>query len=100
MSQQTREAHLPYQVLTSKDGIYFSSVVLSMWDNIHGPKVLMTWKGTDCGEKLTSSYDGSEEDLKWLQTTQKKLATMAKGKLLAIFYENIFFGWDECNGAS
>ena len=37
---------LPYQVLTSLDGMYFSSIVLSMWDNIHGPKILMTWKGS------------------------------------------------------
>ncbi len=42
---------LPYQVLTSRDGIYFSSIVLSMWDNIHGPKILMTWKGSESVQK-------------------------------------------------
>ena len=42
-----KSTRLPYQVLNAKGGIYFSSIVLSMWDNIHGPKVLMTWKGKD-----------------------------------------------------
>ena len=41
------KVNLPRQVLTSRDGIYFSTVVLSMWDNIHGPKILMTWKGSE-----------------------------------------------------
>ena len=54
---------LPYQVLTSRDGIYFSSIVLCMWDNIHGPKILMTWRGlesiqnSDEGAKAAGSYN-------------------------------------------
>lgn len=60
---------LPYQVLTSRDGIYFSSVVLSMWDNIHGPRILMTWKGSEsvrspselvAPEKVTEQEPGIE----------------------------------------
>lgn len=46
---------LPYQVLTSRDGIYFSSIVLSMWDNIHGPKIVMTWKGSESMQSVGSS---------------------------------------------
>lgn len=52
--------NLPYQVLTSRDGIYFSSIVLSMWDNIHGPKILMTWKGSE--SKLNAAT--SREEMK------------------------------------
>ena len=57
-----KDFYLPYQLLTSRDGIYFSSIVLSMWDNIHGPKVLMTWKGegSDSAQKVGIS-DGKEK---------------------------------------
>ena len=51
---------LPRQVLTSRDGMYFSSIVLSMWDNIHGPKILMTWKGS---ETVHSVGSGKEAEL-------------------------------------
>ena len=50
--------NLPYQVLTSRDGIYFSAIALSMWDNIHGPKILMTWKGTELKANPASPGDG------------------------------------------
>ncbi len=55
--------NLPRQVLTSRDGIYFSTIVLSMWDNIHGPKILMTWKGsetvhTEIPDKFSSEKGG------------------------------------------
>lgn len=42
---QPGEIVLPKTVLTARAGIYFSSIVLSMWDNIHGPKVLQIWHG-------------------------------------------------------
>ena len=42
---QPEEVVLPKQALAAKGGIYFSSVLLCMWDNIHGPSVLMVWTG-------------------------------------------------------
>ena len=45
--QESKSVRLPYQLLNARGGIYFSSIVLSMWDNIHGPTVLMTWKGKE-----------------------------------------------------
>lgn len=55
--------NLPSQVLTSRDGIYFSSIVLSMWDNIHGPKILMTWRGSESKQSTNESTPGKGTDL-------------------------------------
>ena len=39
-----KELVLPKKVLGDKRGIYFSAIALSMWDNIHGPKILQVWQ--------------------------------------------------------
>jgi len=56
-----KSVHLPYQVLNAKGGIYFSSIVLSMWDNIHGPKVLMTWKGKENDGQLVNMEEDEDD---------------------------------------
>ncbi len=58
---ESKTMHLPYQVLNAKGGIYFSSIVLSVWDNIHGPKVLMTWKGKE-NDGVVVNVEEKEED--------------------------------------
>ena len=42
---QPGEMVLPKTFLKAGASVYFSSIVLSMWDNIHGPKVLQVWQG-------------------------------------------------------
>ncbi len=39
-----KEIVLPKKVLGDRKGIYFSAIALSMWDNIHGPKILQVWQ--------------------------------------------------------
>ena len=41
------ELVLPKQSLNARYGIYFSSLVFCMWDNIHGPKILKVWSGEE-----------------------------------------------------
>ena len=43
----SEEIRLPRRVLTSRHGVYFSAVMMCMWDNIHGPKVLNVWTGDE-----------------------------------------------------
>ena len=40
-----KELVLPKKELPAWRGIYFSAIALSMWDNIHGPKILQVWQG-------------------------------------------------------
>ena len=40
-----KEVVLPKKELPAGRGIYFSAIALSMWDNIHGPKILQVWHG-------------------------------------------------------
>ncbi len=46
---------LPKKVLKAREGLYFSAIALSMWDNIHGPKILQVWQGP--GKKSRSQDD-------------------------------------------
>lgn len=44
---QAADITLPRLKLHTRKGIYFSAIVLSMWDNIHGPKIIAVWEGDD-----------------------------------------------------
>ena len=41
------EICLPKKHLYTKHGVYFSAMMMCMWDNIHGPKVLNVWTGDE-----------------------------------------------------
>ena len=41
------EIWLPKQPLSARHGVYFSAMMMCMWDNIHGPKVLNVWTGDE-----------------------------------------------------
>ena len=41
------EIRLPRKRFSARHGIYFSAVMMCMWDNIHGPKVLNVWTGDE-----------------------------------------------------
>ena len=44
---QAADITLPRLKLPARKGIYFSAIVLSMWDNIHGPKIIAVWEGDE-----------------------------------------------------
>ncbi len=46
------EVNIPHALLPGKSGIYFSAVVLAMWDNIHGPLILQAWTGENKGRPI------------------------------------------------
>ena len=39
----SEEICLPKTRLYAKHGVYFPAIMMCMWDNIHGPKVLNVW---------------------------------------------------------
>jgi hypothetical protein len=43
----SEEIRLPRKRLSARHGVYFSAVMMCMWDNIHGPKVLNVWTGDE-----------------------------------------------------
>ena len=43
----SEEIQLPRKRLYARHGVYFSAVMMCMWDNIHGPKVLNVWSGDE-----------------------------------------------------
>ena len=43
----SEEIRLPRKRLRARNGIYFSAVMMCMWDNIHGPRVLNVWTGDE-----------------------------------------------------
>ena len=49
----SEEIRLPRKRLSARHGVYFSAVMMCMWDNIHGPKVLNVWTGDEPVPSLT-----------------------------------------------
>ena len=43
----SEEICLPKRILNARHGVYFSALMMCMWDNIHGPKVLNVWTGEE-----------------------------------------------------
>ena len=55
-----------------------------MWDNIHGPKVLMTWKGTEFDDKFSSAEEDSECAL-----VPDEKSSIAKGNYMLSLVTNV-----------
>ena len=67
------EIWLPKQPLSARHGVYFSAMMMCMWDNIHGPKVLNVWTGDEPLPVIQPIRD------------QDKLAELSKdGELVAV----------------
>lgn len=71
---QPRDMLLPKNILEAKKGIYFSSVILSMWDNIHGPKVIQVWEGSDQSREDQTPPNTSAADKEAGLTTGTSMA--------------------------
>ena len=58
----SEEIRLPRKRISSRHGVYFSAVMMCMWDNIHGPKVLNVWTGDEPVPSLTVHKAGLSKD--------------------------------------
>ena len=62
---QPEEVTFPRLNIPAKFGTYLSTIVLSMWDNIHGPKIIAVWQGdsqaaTQEEDKGTCTISGTD----------------------------------------
>ena len=55
---QAADITLPRLKLPARKGIYFSAIVLSMWDNIHGPKIIAVWEGDESRGAVSEACEG------------------------------------------
>ena len=53
------EVTFPRLKLPTKFGAYLSTIVLSMWDNIHGPKIIAVWQGDDPQAEAQEEVEGT-----------------------------------------
>ena len=54
------EISLQKQALSARHGVYFSAMMMCMWDNIHGPRVLKVWTGDEPLPMIQPHKDGDK----------------------------------------
>ena len=70
----SEEIRLPRKRLSARHGVYFSAVMMCMWDNIHGPKVLNVWTG----DEPVSSVEVHKVELAGLSKDKEAVEKLSK----------------------